>query len=149
MIAVSIVHGGPAPHFLSKNLVNYMIGNPSFGATVEDVQDEEIGKVLKQVLEAESDESLLNIIFQNSGMFQTAGCFRSVKTSEKKAFVEEYLRWYILDRNHSAIQRFKDGLASLGFFQCPVPSPMFLCQGPDCFRLGDHVQTRSQPSRNQ
>ncbi|XP_023199577.1 uncharacterized protein LOC111610312 isoform X1 [Xiphophorus maculatus] len=49
MIAVSIVHGGPAPHFLSKNLVNYMIGNPSFSATVEDVQDEEIGKVLKQV----------------------------------------------------------------------------------------------------
>lgn len=49
MIAVSIVHGGPAPHFLSKNLVHYMLGNPSFSATVEDVQDEEIGKVLKQV----------------------------------------------------------------------------------------------------
>ncbi|XP_054886903.1 uncharacterized protein LOC129360602, partial [Poeciliopsis prolifica] len=112
MIAVCIVHGGPAPHFLSKNLVNYMIGNPSFSATVEDVKDEEIGKVLKQVLEADSDESLLNVILQNSGMFQTAGCFRGVKASEKKAFVEEYLRWYILDRNHSAIQRFKDGLAS-------------------------------------
>ncbi|XP_024864663.1 uncharacterized protein LOC108243755 [Kryptolebias marmoratus] len=116
IIAVSIVHGGPAPHFLSKNLVNYMIGNSSFSATVEDVADEEIGKVLKQVLEAESDESLQNVILQNSGMFQTAGSFRTVKTSEKKAFVEEYLRWYILDRNHSAIQRFKDGLASLGFF---------------------------------
>lgn len=52
MIAVSIVHGGPAPHFLSKNLVNHMIGNPSFSATVEmmkDVKDEEIGKVLHQV----------------------------------------------------------------------------------------------------
>lgn len=49
IIAVSIVHGGPAPHFLSKNLVNHMIGNPSFDATIEDVKDEEIGKVLHQV----------------------------------------------------------------------------------------------------
>ncbi|MED6284476.1 hypothetical protein CHARACLAT_019569 [Characodon lateralis] len=69
-----------------------MIGNPSFSATVEDVKDEEIGKVLQQVLEAESEECLQN-----------------------QAFVEEYLKWYIIDRNHSAIQRFKDGLASLGF----------------------------------
>lgn len=49
MIAVSIVNGGPAPHFLSKNLVNCMIGDPSFSATIEDVKDEEIGKVLHQV----------------------------------------------------------------------------------------------------
>ncbi|MED6232366.1 hypothetical protein ATANTOWER_028597 [Ataeniobius toweri] len=49
MIAVSIVHGGPAPHFLSKNLVNHMMGNPSFSTTAEDVKDEEIGKGLQQV----------------------------------------------------------------------------------------------------
>lgn len=49
MIAVSIVHGGPAPHFLSKNLVNHITGNQSFSATVEDVQDEEITKILHQV----------------------------------------------------------------------------------------------------
>ncbi|KAL6455293.1 hypothetical protein MHYP_G00360890 [Metynnis hypsauchen] len=105
MLAVSIVHGGPAPHFLSKNLVNHIIGNPSLSATVEDVKDEEIGKVLQQILEAESEESLQNVILQNSTMFQTAGCLRGVKTCEKQAFVEEYLRWYIIDRNHSAIER--------------------------------------------
>lgn len=49
IIAVSIVHGGPAPHFLSKDLVNHIVGNPSFGATVEDITDEEIGRVLHQV----------------------------------------------------------------------------------------------------
>ncbi|KAL6459663.1 hypothetical protein MHYP_G00314220 [Metynnis hypsauchen] len=115
MLAVSIVHGGPAPHFLSKNLVNHIIGNSSFSATVEDVKDEEIGKVLQQILEAESEEPLQNLILQNSTMFQTAGCLKGVKTCEKQAFVEEYLQWYIIDRNHSAIERFKDGLASFGF----------------------------------
>nr|XP_024658126.1 G2/M phase-specific E3 ubiquitin-protein ligase [Maylandia zebra] len=115
MIAVSIVHGGPAPHFLSKNLVNHITGNQSFSATVEDVQDEEITKVLHQVLKAESEESLHNLILQNSTIFQTAGCLRNVKPCEKQAFVEEYLRWYILERNQSVIQRFKDGLESLNF----------------------------------
>ncbi|XP_039465100.1 G2/M phase-specific E3 ubiquitin-protein ligase-like [Oreochromis aureus] len=115
MIAVSIVHGGPAPHFLSKNLVNHITGNQSFSATVEDVQDEEITKVLHQVLKAESEESLHNLILQNSTIFQTAGCLRNVKPCEKQAFVEEYLRWYILERNQSVIQQFKDGLESLNF----------------------------------
>ncbi|XP_032363602.1 G2/M phase-specific E3 ubiquitin-protein ligase-like, partial [Etheostoma spectabile] len=115
MIAVSIIHGGPAPHFLSKDLVNHIIGKPSFSATVEDVKDEDIGRALHQVQEADSEESLQNLILQNSTMFQTAGCFRPVKACEKHTLVEEYLKWYIIDRNHIAIQRLKDGLASLEF----------------------------------
>ncbi|XP_038146879.1 G2/M phase-specific E3 ubiquitin-protein ligase-like, partial [Cyprinodon tularosa] len=115
MIAVSVIHGGPAPHFLSKDLVNHIIGKPSFSATVEDVKDENIGRALHQVQEADSQESLQNLILQNSTMFQTAGCFRPVKACEKHTLVEEYLKWYIIDRNHIAIQRFKDGLASLEF----------------------------------
>ncbi|XP_039473092.1 G2/M phase-specific E3 ubiquitin-protein ligase-like [Oreochromis aureus] len=126
MIAVSIVNGGPAPHFLSKNLVNRMIGDPSFSATIDDVKDEEIGKVLHQVLEAESDEVLQNLILQNSTIFQTAGCLRSVKTSEKQGFVEEYLKWYIIEKNESAIQRFKDGLDSLHFFTAVQQYPSVL-----------------------
>ncbi|XP_039457043.1 G2/M phase-specific E3 ubiquitin-protein ligase-like [Oreochromis aureus] len=70
---------------------------------------------VQQVLKAESEESLHNLILQNSTIFQTAGCLRNVKPFEKQAFVEEYLRWYILERNQSVIQRFKDGLESLNF----------------------------------
>lgn len=49
MIAVSIIHRGPAPHFLSKDLVEHIMGKPSFSATVKDITDEEIGKALRQV----------------------------------------------------------------------------------------------------
>ena len=49
MIAVSVVHGGPALHFLSKDLVNHIVGKLSFSITVEDITDEEIKKVLHQV----------------------------------------------------------------------------------------------------
>lgn len=49
MIAVSVVHGGPGPHFLSQDLVHYLVGQPSFKATVDSITDEEIGKALKEV----------------------------------------------------------------------------------------------------
>ncbi|KAL6456259.1 hypothetical protein MHYP_G00348020 [Metynnis hypsauchen] len=81
MLAVSILHGGPAPHFLSKNLVNHIIGNPSFSATVEDVKDEEIGKVLQQILEAESEESLI------------VPCSKLLDASEVSRHVRSKLSW--------------------------------------------------------
>ncbi|CAJ1076020.1 G2/M phase-specific E3 ubiquitin-protein ligase-like [Xyrichtys novacula] len=115
MIVVSIIHGGPAPHFLSKDLVNHLLGKTTFNATVEDVTDEELRKALRQVQEAESDESLQDVILQYSTMFQTAGCLRRTKVHERHMLIEDYLRWYILGRNQIAIQRFKEGLASLQF----------------------------------
>lgn len=49
MIAVSVVHGGPGPHFLSEDLVHYLAGQPSFKATNNLITDEEIGKALQEV----------------------------------------------------------------------------------------------------
>ncbi|XP_078023637.1 uncharacterized protein LOC117251931 isoform X2 [Epinephelus lanceolatus] len=49
MIAVSVVHGGPGPHFLSEDLVHYLVGQPSFKSTVNLITDEEIGKALQEV----------------------------------------------------------------------------------------------------
>jgi len=49
MIAVSIVHGGPGPNFLSKDLVSYISGQSSFNSSVEDITDEVIGTVLQEV----------------------------------------------------------------------------------------------------
>lgn len=49
MIAVSVVHGGPGPHFLSEDLVQYLAGRPSFKATVNALTDEEIRKALREV----------------------------------------------------------------------------------------------------
>lgn len=49
MVAVSLVHGGPGPHFLSRDLVNHIVGHPGFSATRKDVTDDEIGIVLREV----------------------------------------------------------------------------------------------------
>ncbi|XP_041834185.1 G2/M phase-specific E3 ubiquitin-protein ligase-like, partial [Melanotaenia boesemani] len=127
MIAMSIVHGGPGPNFLSKDVVSYISGQSSFNPSIGDITDEEIGKVLQQIEVASTLESLRDLIFQNSTMLQTAGCFkRVVSVEEKHSIVKEYLRWYIIDRNYTAIDRFKDGLASLKFLTALQQHPAVL-----------------------
>lgn len=49
MIAVAVVHGGPGPHFLCKDLVNHLAGQKSFMGTVDLVTDREVGKALHEV----------------------------------------------------------------------------------------------------
>ncbi|XP_076002263.1 G2/M phase-specific E3 ubiquitin-protein ligase-like isoform X3 [Genypterus blacodes] len=127
MIAVSIVHGGPGPNFLSQDLVSYISGQTSFKASVEDITDEEIGKVLQEIQNAPSLGILQDLMVQNSAMLQTAGCFRHVRScEEKEKIVEEYLKWYIIHRNSSAIERFKAGLESLQFLTALQQHPTVL-----------------------
>ncbi|KAI9515764.1 hypothetical protein NQZ68_022118 [Dissostichus eleginoides] len=124
MIAVSIVHGGPGPHFLSRDLVNHIAGQPGFCAHVTDVTDDEIGRALSEIELAHSLKSLRDVLLKHSSMLQTAVCFRRVSSVEEKhTVVAEYLTWYTIGRNHSEIERFKDGLASLHFLDA-------LCQHP-------------------
>ncbi|TKS88146.1 hypothetical protein D9C73_022270 [Collichthys lucidus] len=63
---------------------------------------------------AQSLESLQDLMVQNSAMLQTAGCFRRVRScEEKKKIVEEYLKWYIIHRNNTAIESKMDELLLL------------------------------------
>ncbi|KAK1887932.1 G2/M phase-specific E3 ubiquitin-protein ligase [Dissostichus eleginoides] len=65
MIAVSIVHGGPGPNFLSEDLVSYISGQSSFKASVGDITDEEIGKVLQEIQYSPSVEILQDLMIRN------------------------------------------------------------------------------------
>ncbi|KAL6457452.1 hypothetical protein MHYP_G00344150 [Metynnis hypsauchen] len=127
MIAVSVVHGGPGPHFLSEDFVRYLAGQSSFKATIDLVTDEEIGKALREIESAASVEALQECTLRHSTMLQTAGCLRHTSTLEgKRTIVSDYLRWYILDRNSSVIGRFKEGLSALNFLTALQQYPTLL-----------------------
>ncbi|KAF3856055.1 hypothetical protein F7725_016778 [Dissostichus mawsoni] len=143
MIAVSVVHGGPGPHFLSEDLVRYLAGQPSFKATVNLITDEEVGKALEEIENAASVDALREMTMRHSTMLQTAGCLRHVASvEEKKGIVSDYLQWYIIGRNSSVIDSqtavsledvlmFATGLTSLppsGFE--PSPGIEFLDDSP-------------------
>ncbi|XP_028650961.1 uncharacterized protein LOC114646789 [Erpetoichthys calabaricus] len=127
MIAVSVVHGGPGPHFLSEDLVLYLAGQPSFNATVNDVTEEEIKKALQEIDCAASVEALRECTLKHSTMLQTAGCLRYVATlEEKRTIVSDYLRWYIIDCNSCVIDRFKNGLSALQFLTALQQHPTLM-----------------------
>ncbi|XP_045919327.1 G2/M phase-specific E3 ubiquitin-protein ligase-like [Micropterus dolomieu] len=127
MIAVSVVHGGPGPHFLSEDLVHYLAGQPSFKATNNLITDEEIGKALQEIENAASLDALQECMMRHSTMLQTAGCLRHEATvEEKKEIVSDYLQWYIIDRNSSVIERFRDGLSTLEFLNALQQHPTLL-----------------------
>ncbi|KAF3836802.1 hypothetical protein F7725_004266 [Dissostichus mawsoni] len=136
MIAVSVVHGGPGPHFLSEDLVRYLAGQPSFKATVNLITDEEVGKALEEVRSAYSNcvienaasvDALREMTMRHSTMLQTAGCLRHVASvEEKKGIVSDYLQWYIIGRNSSVIDRFKEGLSALQFLNALQQHPTLL-----------------------
>lgn len=59
-----------------------------------------------QIENAASLDALRECIMRHSTMLQTAGCLRHVAAvEEKKEIVADYLRWYIIDRNSSVIDR--------------------------------------------
>ncbi|XP_030594559.1 G2/M phase-specific E3 ubiquitin-protein ligase-like isoform X1 [Archocentrus centrarchus] len=127
MIAVSVVHGGPGPHFLSEDLVQYLAGQPSFKPTVNLITDEEIGKALREIENAATLDALQECIMRHSTMLQTAGCLRHVAAvDEKTEIVANYLQWYIFDRNSSVIDRLKDGLSALQFLTALQQHPTLL-----------------------
>lgn len=49
MIAVSIVHGGPGPRFLSEMLYDHLTGRTDINGTVEDITDETMKAALLEV----------------------------------------------------------------------------------------------------
>ncbi|XP_034068649.1 uncharacterized protein LOC117544014 isoform X2 [Gymnodraco acuticeps] len=72
-------------------------------------------------------EILQDLMIRNSAMLQTAGCFRHVRSCEENTIiVEDYLKWYIIHRNNTAIERFKAGLESLQFLTALQQHPTVL-----------------------
>lgn len=59
-----------------------------------------------QIENAATLEDLQDCIMRHSTVLQTAGCLRHVTcVAEKKDIVADYVRWYIIDRNSSVIDR--------------------------------------------
>uniref|UniRef100_A0A674MG39 HECT domain-containing protein n=1 Tax=Takifugu rubripes TaxID=31033 RepID=A0A674MG39_TAKRU len=59
-----------------------------------------------QIENAASLDALQECTMRHSTVLQTAGCLRRVTSvEEKKDIVADYVRWYVIDRNSSVIDR--------------------------------------------
>ncbi|KAL1277296.1 hypothetical protein QQF64_023969, partial [Cirrhinus molitorella] len=114
MIAVSIVHGGPGPRFLSDMLYDHLTGRADISGTVEDITDETMKAALIEISSAASLDELHMFIDKYESLLQTAGCFDYPQSVEsKETIVKDFIQWYIIYTNQYSVQRFRDGLSTL------------------------------------
>ncbi|KAI9531282.1 hypothetical protein NQZ68_000780 [Dissostichus eleginoides] len=110
MIATSIVHGGPGPRFLSETLYQHLTGmkNTNVEAIIEDITDDTMRASLLEISSAATLEERHASIDRNSSLLQTAGCLQYPDGVDgKNAIIKDFMQWYIIYRNHFAIQRIK------------------------------------------
>lgn len=87
IIALSIVHGGPGPHFFSELLFNIIVEGPEFVNPVEDDIGSEVRDVLKTLQNYTSLQEMQEYI-NTQEYFSVAGCQQIVCTEECKNIVQ-------------------------------------------------------------
>ena len=118
IIAMSIVHGGPAPQFLSPLMFDALVNDMSkVVVSVQDVYDAELQSSLQALLNSATLEEALRLM--NEGNLPTildlAGTLQPVRQVDDIArIVASTTHWFVLGRAQPALESFQKGLASLG-----------------------------------
>ena len=127
IIAMSIVHGGPGPQFLSPLMLEALIRDLSKVAVpVQDVYDSELQLSLQTLLNSASPEEAMKNI--NEGNLPTildlAGTLAPVGAMEDiPKVVYSTTRWFVLGRAEPAIESFKKGHSTLGVLEAVKAHP--------------------------
>ncbi|XP_053190794.1 uncharacterized protein LOC128374565 [Scomber japonicus] len=118
-IAVSLVHGGPPPCFLSRTLFACIAEGPDGCRPVlEDITDMELYSKLKQISEAKTLEELRQFTEPLTDYLATAGCLRHLTSLvDKDKLLEDVLMFQVVQRVRGPLERFSDGLRTLGVLQ--------------------------------
>ncbi|XP_041644921.1 uncharacterized protein LOC121510767 [Cheilinus undulatus] len=118
-IAVSLVHGGPPPCFLSRTLFTCLTEGPDACCPVlEDITDIDLYSQLKKISEAKTLKELQQFAEPLTDYLANAGCLRPLTSlADKDKLVEDVLMFQVVQRVHGPLERFSDGLKTLGVLQ--------------------------------
>ncbi|XP_049416170.1 G2/M phase-specific E3 ubiquitin-protein ligase-like isoform X4 [Epinephelus fuscoguttatus] len=115
-IAVSLVHGGPPPCFLSRTLFTCLTEGPDACCPVlEDITDIDLYSKLKKISEAKTLKELQQFAEPLTDYLANAGCLRPLTSlADKDKLVEDVLMFQVVQRVRGPLERFSDGLKTLG-----------------------------------
>ncbi|XP_073683462.1 G2/M phase-specific E3 ubiquitin-protein ligase [Garra rufa] len=119
LLALSLVHGGPPVGFFSPALYHSLFNYPTnYRPTLQDLGDTAFAYKIRQIAEANSIKELKKAMCSASQYLEAAGCWRKIsKLSEKDMLVEDVLNFYLIIRLQLPLQRFREGLRTLGLFE--------------------------------
>ncbi|XP_028458425.1 uncharacterized protein LOC114571330 [Perca flavescens] len=113
-IAVSLVHGGPPPNFLSPTVFCLLV-NGSVNPKLEDIADTELLEKVKKVSESTTLEDLEKSNAPLLDYLANAGCLRPMRSiRDRDLLVQDIVMFQVIHRVQSPFQRFCEGLKTLG-----------------------------------
>ena len=127
MVAMSLVHGGPAPHFLSPIMFRALISDQPVTVSLQDVYDHELRSSLESLQESETVEKAKRCVLQDnlSTVLDLAGTLAMPLQTldDVKRMVATTAQWFVLGRCKPALEVFREGLSALGVLRAAKEHP--------------------------
>ena len=118
IVAMSLVHGGPAPHFLSPLMYQALISNIPLNVQIDDVYDIELKSSLKALRDATTVDEAKRYTAEGtlSTVLDLAGTLAiPINTvDDVQKFVLCTAQWFVLGRCKPVLESFRDALSCLG-----------------------------------
>lgn len=137
MLAISLVHGGPAPGFFSETLFNCLAYGPENTLPIlDDVSDFDVAQIIIKINTAANLNSLNSVINECYSYLEVIGCLRLITTlSDKYMLVKDILFYHVIKRVQAPFESFKQGLKTLGVLEKIQTYPEvfynILCRKPE------------------
>ncbi|XP_063804223.1 G2/M phase-specific E3 ubiquitin-protein ligase isoform X2 [Pseudophryne corroboree] len=137
MLAVALVHGGPAPNFLSQTLFYCLVYDSQHVKPVlEDIADP---NVLEAILTIQSCQKINELKAATAHYFdylQKTGTLHLIHSvSDKAMLVKDIMAYHVIRRVQEPLESFKQGLKTLGVLQkiqaYPTAFWNILCMKPE------------------
>ncbi|XP_023656465.1 G2/M phase-specific E3 ubiquitin-protein ligase isoform X1 [Paramormyrops kingsleyae] len=141
-LALSLVHGGPPPRFFSRALYKCLFNFPSDSPlTVRDMVDNVLAEKVKKIRDARSLKELKEAVSSSTEYLKVAGCLRQMNClSDKQQLVDDIVTFHFITRMQLPLQRFREGLNTLGLFEqiqmFPGPFCDLFCSSPEKMSAG-------------
>lgn len=127
MIAMSLVHGGLAPHFLSPVMFEALLSDQPLTVPLQDVYDHELKSSLESLHDSDTVEKAKRCTVEGylSTVLDLAGTLAMpIETlGDVKKMVAATSQWFVLGRCKPALESFRDGLSALGVLQAVKTYP--------------------------
>ena len=139
LVAMALVHGGQAPHFLSPVLYEALITEGIPAVSLPHVYDHELKSSLQALLDADIVEKAKRYTGEGnlSTVLDLAGTLAMpIKNlDDVKKIVAETSKWFVVGRCKPVLESFQDGLSALGVLEAVKTYPdsfrPLFCDLPD------------------
>ncbi|XP_044766285.1 G2/M phase-specific E3 ubiquitin-protein ligase-like [Coccinella septempunctata] len=112
IIALSLLHEGPGPHFFSESLYQAITKGIDTCEPSDEFIEEEISNKINRINNFDPDE-LKEYVLEEQ-IFSIAGC---CILDDKEKLIRDCLRFYNIHRVRPALDQFMDGLKTAGILQ--------------------------------